>query len=273
MAISISGSHSVLNITKGLSLDNCMKIKFLGTGTSTGVPEVGCKCDICCSQDRRDRRLRASVLISENNHNILIDCGPDFREQMLSIDFEALDVLLTHEHYDHVGGIDDLRPFCRFGDVQIYAEDYVCDALTQRIPYCFTDNKYPGVPNIVLNRISCQSFSVQGIDVQPIRLMHYLLPILGYRIGNFAYLTDLKTIPEEEFFKLKGLDILVINALRIEEHLSHQNLEQALVNIERIAPKRAYLIHMSHHFGLHNEMEKKLPPNVFLAYDGLEIEV
>lgn len=252
-----------------------MKVKFLGTGTSTGVPEIGCQCAVCRSQDTRDRRLRASVLINTNGKRILIDCGPDFRQQMLNEEFSQIKrVLLTHEHYDHVSGIDDLRPFCRFGDIDIFANKRTCKVLLERIPYCFTDNKYPGVPSINLNRIDeDRSFYIQDIEILPVTVMHYKLPILGYRIGNFAYLTDAKYIPEEEYAKLKNLDTLVINALRINEHISHQTLQEALETIERIAPKRAYLIHMSHQIGLHAEVEKTLPPNVFLSYDGLEIEV
>lgn len=251
-----------------------MQIKFLGSGTSTGVPEIGCKCEVCTSSDNKDRRLRASILITINNKNILIDCGPDFREQMLTIDFAPLEaVLITHEHYDHVAGIDDLRPFCRFNNIDIYAEDYVCKALKQRIPYCFAENKYPGVPNIILNEIDNTPFSVHDIEIAPIRVMHHKLPIWGYRIGNFAYLTDMKTLPEEEYDKLRDLDILVISALRYKEHLSHQTLEQALAQIEKIAPKAAYLTHMSHHIGLHAETQRQLPPNVYLAYDGLKIDL
>lgn len=251
-----------------------MRVKFLGTGTSTGVPEIGCRCEVCQSSDKRDKRLRASILIQKEDKNILVDCGPDFREQMLSVDFVPITgLLITHEHYDHVGGIDDLRPFSRFGDIEIYAEDYVCDILKQRIPYCFTENKYPGVPNIELNKIVNKSFSIEDITIEPIRLMHYRLPIFGYRINNFAYLTDLKTIPEEEYNKLKDLDVLVMNALRIQEHISHQNLEEALENVKRIGAKKTYLTHVSHQLGLHKDIEAGLPPNVFLAYDGLEIEV
>lgn len=250
-----------------------MEIRFLGTGTSTGVPEIGCSCKVCKSADKRDSRFRASVLIKINNQRILIDCGPDFRLQVCDIEFQKIDgVLLTHEHYDHVGGLDDLRPFCKFGDVDIYAETYVSEALQLRIPYCFADDKYPGVPNITLHSISKAPFSINGISIIPIRLMHQKLPIFGYRIGNMAYLTDLKYIPEEEYDKLQGLDVLIINALRIREHLSHESLSEALVNIERIAPKKAYLTHMSHHIGLHADVEKLLPENVFLPYDGLEIE-
>lgn len=251
-----------------------MKIQFLGTGTSTGVPEIGCQCEVCTSNDKRDKRLRASVMVMVNDKRILIDCGPDFRQQMLSIEFAKIDgLLITHEHYDHVGGLDDLRPFSRFGDVEIYAEGYVTDVLMRRIPYCFADHKYPGIPTLNLNPIKVSTpFYVEGVKVEPIRLMHYRLPILGYRIGNFAYLTDLKYIPDEEYEKLQDLDVLVINALRTKEHISHQNLEQALENIKLIEPKKAYLIHMSHHIGLHEEVQKSLPENVYLSYDGMEIE-
>lgn len=251
-----------------------MRLRFLGTGTSTGIPEIGCLCPVCTSSDSRDRRLRTSVMLYTGTGNILIDCGPDFREQMLPLKFEPIDgLLITHEHYDHVGGIDDLRPFCRFRDIEVYAEKYVADALRQRIPYCFAEHKYPGIPVINLNEVDVQPFEVEGTEIVPIRLMHARLPILGYRIGNFAYLTDLKTIPEEEFDKLKGLDVLVMNALRVEEHISHQNLEQALENTKRIAAKRTYFVHMSHHMGLHRTVQETLPENVFLAYDGLEIDL
>lgn len=251
-----------------------MRVRFLGTGTSTGVPEIGCQCDICKSTDKRDQRLRASVIVYTQGKSILIDCGPDFRQQMLEVEFLPIDgLLITHEHYDHVGGIDDLRPFCKFGDVDIYAEDYVAQALKSRIPYCFTEDKYPGIPSIALNEIGLQPFKVEGVEVIPIRLMHGMLPIIGYRIGNFAYLTDLKTIPDEEYLKLEGLDVLVMNALRIREHISHQSLEQALEKVKRIAPKKTYLTHVSHHLGLHTEIEKILPKDVFLSFDGLELNI
>ncbi|GAB6011584.1 MBL fold metallo-hydrolase [Viscerimonas tarda] len=250
-----------------------MNIKFTGTGTSTGNPEIGCTCEVCTSNDRRDHRLRSSVLIKIDGKNILIDCGPDFRQQMLNVAFEKLQgVLITHDHYDHVGGLDDLRPFCRFGGIDIYGEERVCEALRTRFSYCFQDVKYPGVPNLSLRIIDNTPFQIEDIPVLPIRLMHGQLPILGYRIGNTAYLTDLKYIPEEEFVKLQHLDTLIINALRIAPHHSHQNLDDALANIRRIAPQKAYLIHPSHHIGLQAEVEKLLPKNVFLAYDGLEIE-
>ena len=253
-----------------------MKIRFLGTGTSTGNPEIGCRCEVCTSSDRRDWRFRASVLLEIEEKRILIDCGPDFRMQMLKVmetdyftDLEA--VLLTHEHYDHVGGLDDLRAFCRKGALPVYAEDYVAEAIHSRLSYVFEKHKYPGIPNLTLVPITNQPFFISGIEIIPIRLMHGNLPIFGYRIGNYAYLTDLKTIPEEEFEKLKDLDVLVINALRIKEHIAHQNLQQALQNIEKINPKRAYLTHVCHHFGLHSVMERNLPENIFIAYDGLVI--
>lgn len=252
-----------------------MKVTFLGTGTSTGVPEVGCKCEVCTSANRKDKRLRASVLVHTQGRQILIDCGPDFRQQILDKEFVRMDgVLITHEHYDHVGGLDDLRPFCRFGDVQLYAENSVIKNLKMRIPYSFTENKYPGVPTFHLNEVCInESFWIEDVEIKPIRLMHYKLPILGYRINNFAYLTDLKYIPEEEFEKLENLDVLVINALRIEEHMSHENLSEALNNIRRISPQKTYLTHMSHHMGLHEEVQKTLPVGVYLSYDGLEISV
>lgn len=252
-----------------------MKVKFLGTGTSTGNPEIGCKCEVCTSTDPRDRRLRASILLHINNTKILVDCGPDFRQQILNEEFSKIDgVLITHEHYDHIGGLDDLRPFCRLGDVDIYSNRIALNSLKTRMPYCFQEHLYPGVPTFKLHEVDADKpFLINKVEILPIRIMHYKLPIYGYRIDNFAYLTDVKYIPEEEYRKLIGLDVLIINALRIEEHLSHQNLSEALTNIRRIAPKRAYLIHMSHHIGLHEEVQKELLANVFLSYDGLEIEV
>lgn len=249
-----------------------MKIRFLGTGTSTGNPELLCKCEVCTSTDKRDWRLRSSALIQVAGQNLLIDCGPDFRMQMLQSGIEKIDaVLITHEHYDHVGGIDDLRPFCKNNPIHLYAEDYVAEAIKQRIPYAFRENKYPGVPNIELHAIENKPFLINNIQIIPIRLLHGKLPILGYRIENMAYLTDLKYIPEEEFEKLKGLDILIMSALRHREHISHQTIEDALINIKKINPKQTYLIHMCHQFGLHAVMEKQLPENVTIAYDGLEL--
>lgn len=205
---------------------------------------------------------------------LLIDCGPDFRWQMLRAKCDHLDaVLLTHEHYDHVGGLDDLRPYSREKDVDIYTEANVVEAIRTRLPYVFRAHKYPGVPNLVLHTVGLEPFEAAGVGIQPIRVMHAKLPILGFRIGDFAYLTDLKYLPEEEFPKLAGLEVLVIDALRRGTHLSHEGLEEALVNIARIHPRVAYLTHMSHRIGLHAEIEQQLPAGVHYAYDGLQLEL
>lgn len=250
-----------------------MKITFIGTGTSTGVPSVGCNCEVCRSTDPKDKRLRCAAIVEVEETTLLIDCGPDLRQQTLNYYPSKLDgVLITHEHFDHVGGLDDLRPFCYHKALNLYAEHYMLELLKQRVPYCFRENRYPGVPNFNLKEVTMSPFTIGRCEIQPIRVMHYKLPILGYRINNMAYMTDVKDLPEEEYDKLKGLDTLIINALRIKEHLSHQNLEQALEKIARIAPKKAYLIHMSHEMGLHAVIEKQLPEGVSLAYDGLVVE-
>jgi phosphoribosyl 1,2-cyclic phosphate phosphodiesterase len=223
----------------------------------------------------RDKRLRSSVLIEEAGKNILIDCGPDFRYQMLRAGITHLDgILLTHEHYDHVSGLDDLRPFSREKNVDIYAEPSVVKVIETRvIPYAFSEHKYPGLPEVAIHAIDdSHPFEVSGITVIPVRVLHGRMPILGYRIGNVAYLTDLKYIPDAEYSKLQDLDILIISALREKEHISHQTLSQALEKTERIKPQRTYLIHASHHFGLHGEMEKRMPENVYIAYDNCVVE-
>ena len=250
-----------------------MKVRIIGSGTSTGVPQIGCTCPVCTSTDPKDNRLRASAIVETDDARILIDCGPDFRTQVLRLPFEKIDgVLITHEHYDHVGGLDDLRPFCRFGSVPIYAENYVAQGLRLRMPYCFVDHRYPGVPNICLQEIGLSPFLIEGIEIVPIRVMHYKLPILGYRIGRFAYITDALTIPESEYEKLKDIDVLVVNALRKKPHLSHQTLADALRIIDRVGPREAYLVHMSHHMDWTSEVEKELPAHVHFAYDGLVID-
>ena len=250
-----------------------MKITILGSGTSTGVPEIGCTCPVCTSSDPRDHRLRASALIETDDTRILIDCGPDFRTQVLGLPFKKIDgVLITHEHYDHVGGLDDLRPFCRFGEVPIYAEPHTAERLRTRMPYCFVDHSYPGVPNIPLQEIEeNRTFLINHIPVTPLRVMHGRLPILGYRIGNIGYITDMLPMPDVSYEQLRQLDVLVVNALRIAPHPTHQNLAEALDTARRIGAKETYFIHMSHHIGLQAEVERQLPPHVYFASDGLEI--
>lgn len=255
--------------------DEAMKLTFLGTGTSTGVPEIGCTCPVCTSSDQRDRRLRVSALVETAKARILIDCGPDFREQMLRVPFDRLDgVLLTHEHYDHTGGIDDLRPFCRFGDIDIYADDLTCTHLRERLPYFFREVLYPGVPRLHFHSIKPYSpFTVNDVEVNPLQVMHGALPILGYRIGRLGFVTDMLTAPQETYHALQGIETLVVNGLRPYPHGSHQTIEDAIEFARSVGARDTYLIHMSHQAGLHAETASKLPPHVHLAYDGLEIMV
>ena len=242
----------------------------MGTGTSAGVPYIGCNCEVCRSEDPRDHRLRCSSLIEVDGKNILIDCSPDFRQQALRARLSRLDaILLTHEHFDHVEGIGDLRPF---GDVHIYAGKQTIAAIHKMFHYCF-DNPYPGIPKLTMHEIENKLFQVCGIDILPIKAYHYRLPVFGYRIENLAYLTDFKTIEPEEEQKLLNLDVLVVDALRHKEHISHINLQEALELIRRVSPRKAYLIHFSHEMGLHAKEELHLPPDVHFAYDGLEIPV
>ena len=252
-----------------------MEITILGSGTSVGVPQIGCTCAVCTSPDPRDNRLRCSGLIEWNGVRLLIDCGPDFRQQMLRLnDFRPIDgVLITHEHYDHVGGLDDLRPFCAFADVPVYAESYTAERLRSRIPYCFSEHPYPGVPRIPLHDVKPGvSFAVRNKDgmsvsVTPFRVMHGEMPILGYRIGRMAWITDMLSMPEESFVLLGGLDCLVMNALRMEPHLTHQSLPEAIAQATRINASQTYFIHVCHQIGLHADVEKSLPERMHLAYD------
>lgn len=254
-----------------------MKITFLGTGTSQGVPVILCGCPVCISNDPRDQRLRTSVMIESNDGRItVIDTGPDFRQQMLREKPARLDaVVFTHSHKDHIAGLDDVRPFnfATKQDMPVYGSQEVMKALEREYYYVFEPVKYPGVPQITVHAIDNTPFELNGCTFEPIQLWHHRMPVFGFRIGDFAYITDANLIPEEEMLKLKNLKVLVINALRKETHVSHFNLAQALEIIHRLQPKQAYLTHISHQLGLHAEEEALLPQGVHLAYDGLRLEV
>lgn len=250
------------------------KVTFLGTGTSQGVPVIACDCDVCSSDNKKDKRLRSSILIEYFGKNYVIDTGPDFRQQMLREKVQTLDgVLYTHEHKDHLSGMDDVRAFNykQKRDMEIYCDANVERALHREYYYVFTENKYPGVPSVNINLIDKNPFEIGGMKVTPVEVLHYKLPVLGFRIEDFTYITDAKTISQEEREKIRGTKVLVINALRREEHLSHFNLEEALAFIDDIKPEKAYLTHISHLFGKHRDIKKDLPENVKVAYDGLKL--
>lgn len=254
-----------------------MRVTFLGTGTSQGVPVIACECVVCKSADKHDKRLRVSVLLEVDDQVILIDTGPDFRYQMLRADVKKLDAILyTHEHKDHVAGLDDVRAFNykQQAEVDIYAHQRVQDALKKEFHYIFSGDNYPGIPRLKLNNImDGESFQAAGIDIIPISVMHYLLPVFGFRIGDFTYITDAKIISPQEKEKIKGSKILVINALQREKHVSHFTLDEALEFAAEIGANKTYLTHISHKLGTHAEVSKQLPEGVFLAYDGLELEI
>lgn len=254
-----------------------MKVTLLGTGTSQGVPVIACDCRVCTSSDPRDNRLRCSVLISHNGENYCIDSGPDFRQQMLRANVKTLSgILFTHEHKDHIAGLDDVRAFNfrEKRDMDIFCTLPVERALRREFHYAFDNNSYPGVPKLNLISIEEQPFQLQnGLEINPIQLMHHKMPVLGFRVGDFTYITDAKTISQQEIEKIYGSKILIVNALRIEEHISHFNLEEALEFIAKIRPEKAYLTHISHLFGTHEEILGVLPPNVYPAYDGLTFEL
>lgn len=248
-----------------------MTLRFLGTGTSVGVPTIGCQCQVCTSNDPHDKRLRASALVETEQTRVLIDIGPDFRQQILPLEFRKIDaVLLTHIHYDHVGGIDDLRPFCQFGEVNVYADERTSQGLMHTVPYCFAENRYPGAPSILLHTLKHHEvLRVNELEVMPFVVNHGRLPITAYRIGKLAYITDMKTIDDWEMPYLDGVEVLVLNALRFHPtHHSHQSVDDAIAFARKVGAKETNLIHVCHDIGLHREVNKMLPDDIKLAFDG-----
>ncbi|MBQ8158079.1 MAG: MBL fold metallo-hydrolase [Prevotella sp.] len=254
-----------------------MTITFLGTGTSCGVPVIGCECEVCRSTDPKDRRLRCSILVETDTTRILVDIGPDFREQILPQPFRRIHgILITHAHYDHIGGMDDIRPYCQFGEVNVYADPIARDSMMQMLPYCFAAHRYPGVPAIGLHDIHAgEPFQIGDVEIMPFQVMHGKLSILGYRFGkHFAYITDMKTINDDQLESLNGIDTLVVNALRFDTpHHSHQLVDDAIAFARRIGAKRTLLTHMCHDIGLHAEVNKVLPNDIQLAYDGQILKI
>jgi len=251
-----------------------VKITFLGTGTSQGVPLISCACKVCKSNDSKDKRLRTSILIETKGKTFIIDTGPDFRQQMLREDVKKLDaVIFTHEHKDHTAGFDDIRAYnyIHKKKMDVYASERVQEAIRREFAYIFSDFKYPGIPEINLHLLENKLTVIDGIDVLPIKVMHYKSPVFGFRLKDFTYITDANYISETEKEKIKGTKILVINALRREPHISHFTLKQAIEIVEELNPERAYFTHISHQLGLHNDVQKELPSNIELAYDGLKI--
>jgi phosphoribosyl 1,2-cyclic phosphate phosphodiesterase len=253
-----------------------VKVTVLGSGTSQGVPVIACECKVCLSNDPRDKRLRCAILISDEEQQVVIDTGPDFRQQMLREKVKSLEaVLFTHEHKDHIAGLDDVRAFNhKFRrDMDIYCSPNVEKALKREFHYVFDNDTYPGIPKLKLNIIRKEIFHIGSMTFTPIEVMHYKMPVNAYRIKDFTYITDAKIISEEEKQKIKGTKILIVNCLHEMEHISHFNLAEVLAFIDEIKPSITYLTHISHYFGTHEEILTKLPTNVFPAFDGLNIEI
>ena len=253
-----------------------MKITLLGTGTSNGVPVIACHCDVCNSLDQKDKRLRSAIMVEDDHTRIVVDAGPDFRQQMLQHHVDYLDaIILTHEHADHIFGLDDIRSFNGKGKpaMEIYCEERVQENLKKIFNYVFALDKYPGIPRMDLVSVDKNPLRIGTLDILPIRLYHHKLPVYGFRFDKFAYLTDFNSIEDQEFEKLTGIDTLVICALRKESHISHLNLKSALEYIKKLSPRKAYLTHMSHDIGKHKDLLKELPFNVEPGYDGLVVEV
>ncbi len=251
-----------------------MKITFLGTGTSQGVPLIACKCEICSSTNAKDKRLRSAIMLETASTTIVIDTGPDFRQQMLREQVEKLDaVVFTHEHKDHIAGLDDVRAFNFINGkhIEVYATSRVQAAIKREFAYIFAEDKYPGIPLINLNEIDLAPFQIKDIKLIPIEVMHYKMPVLGFRIADFTYITDAKSISEKEKEKIKGSKVLVLNALRREEHISHFTFQEAIDLAQELEVEQAYFTHISHQLGLHEQVSEELPTNIFLAYDGLQL--
>jgi len=254
-----------------------MRVTFLGTGTSQGVPVIACNCEVCRSTNKKDKRLRTSILIETDDKTIVVDSGPDFRYQLLREEVKDLDaVLFTHEHKDHIAGLDDIRPFnyLLHKVIDVYATERVQTALKREFYYIFAETKYHGLPQINLHTVSNGTeFKIGESTIMPIEIMHHLLPITGYRIGDFTYITDAKTVPDDTFNKIKGTKVLVINALQRETHISHFTLSEAIDFANKVGAEVTYLTHISHNLGLHNIVESELPNHIKLAYDGLKLEI
>ena len=253
-----------------------LKITFLGSGTSSGVPMIACDCVVCTSSDPRDNRLRSSILVESDQTTIVVDTTPDFRYQMLRQKVKHLDaVLFTHPHKDHIAGLDDVRAFNYFQEqpMQVYANPMTIDALMREFAYAFADKKYPGVPNLELNTIGLEPFMIGDIPVTPVQVWHMKMPVYGFRFGSFTYITDANRIDESEKEKVWGSQVIVVNALRKERHISHYNLDEAIALVEELRVPKAYFTHISHQLGLHEEVESRLPEGMHLGYDGLVVEM
>jgi phosphoribosyl 1,2-cyclic phosphate phosphodiesterase len=253
-----------------------LTITFLGTGTSQGVPVIACNCEVCTSRDSKDKRLRSSILINTDGKNLVIDTGPDFRYQMLREKVQHLEAILyTHAHKDHIAGLDDVRAFnyTQGAAIDVFADDLVQDALKREFYYIFTEYKYPGIPQINLHDVYDIPFFVGDLEIKPIDIMHYKLPIKGYRFNDFTYLTDVKSVSDASMEKIAGTKVLVVNALQREPHISHFTLDEAITFAQKIGAEETYFTHISHKLGLHQEVSAMLPENIYLAYDGLKLSL